>query len=299
MKTGKNAMAAAPDGTSSPRGFRGFDSLVSEVTLPDPELSGGPSQSGPSRPRLGPTSTSLALTVNSDDRPVPVTSPRSKSRRRRDLAFAAIAILLVAGGLSATGPVQHLLAQQELRFPSEWWQRLSTQISGRTDSARTAPAAPPPGSRQYDGGTRSHAPPVTAPPALIAGGYTGQSDTNLDDNPFADLIPGAHRRTSWGSGEAVTMTEEAPPVGVGLTLVDSQIRYCEAQRIRIEAANGVLDTRSAAAVGRFNAAVADYNGRCSNYRYRQGALERVRREMIGRQLALENEGIRSILGVPR
>jgi hypothetical protein len=79
-----------------------------------------------------------------------------------------------------------------------------------------------------------------------------------------------------------------PAVGSGLALTRSNIRYCTFQRVRIEAARpafgGVVQQQS------FNAAIGDYNARCSDYRYRQSDKDAVDAELPPKRLSLEAEG---------
>lgn len=74
-------------------------------------------------------------------------------------------------------------------------------------------------------------------------------------------------------------TEETPPVGSGSVLTAPQIRYCTAENIRLDAAKEVINQYNDSDIDRFNALVADYNSRCSNFRYRKGALESARSEV--------------------
>ncbi len=84
--------------------------------------------------------------------------------------------------------------------------------------------------------------------------------------------------------------EAKPPVGQNLVLSTSQIRYCLAEDIRMDAAKAVLNNYSDSDVDRFNAMVADYNSRCGNYRYRNGALEGARRDIEPYRVQLQTEG---------
>jgi hypothetical protein len=90
-----------------------------------------------------------------------------------------------------------------------------------------------------------------------------------------------------------TNDEEMPPVGSGLSLSRSQIRYCLSEKIRVTAWQGQVNEYSEASVDAFNEAVRDYNSRCSNFRYRSGALEGVRSEVEANRYALQLQGMAS------
>lgn len=87
--------------------------------------------------------------------------------------------------------------------------------------------------------------------------------------------------------------ESAPPVGSGLTFDRSQIRYCLSEKIRMAAWQEQVNQYSDTSVDAFNAAVNDYNARCSNFRYRSGALENVRSEVEANRFALTRQGLAS------
>ena len=84
-------------------------------------------------------------------------------------------------------------------------------------------------------------------------------------------------------------TEEKPSVGRNNVLSAPQIRYCLAEKIRLDATESVVNTYVDADVNRFNGYVGDYNSRCGEFRYRQGALESARSdvELIRSQLQAE------------
>ena len=73
--------------------------------------------------------------------------------------------------------------------------------------------------------------------------------------------------------------ERIPPVGTGLTFDRSQMRYCLSEKIRMAAWQEQVNQYSEMSVHAFNAAVDDYNARCSNFRYHSGTLEGVRRRL--------------------
>lgn len=70
--------------------------------------------------------------------------------------------------------------------------------------------------------------------------------------------------------------ETRPPVGQGLTLNRSQIRYCVFQGQRLETIRTLTTTNYQ--IDRFNGLIDDFNSRCSSYRYRSGVLSSVQRE---------------------
>lgn len=90
-----------------------------------------------------------------------------------------------------------------------------------------------------------------------------------------------------------TNDEEMPPVGSGLSLSRSQIRYCLSEKIRVTAWQGQVNEYSGTSVEAFNEAVRDYNSRCSSFRYRSGALESVRSEVEANRYALQLQGMAS------
>lgn len=84
--------------------------------------------------------------------------------------------------------------------------------------------------------------------------------------------------------------ESKPPVGQDLVFSTAQIRYCLAEDIRMEGAKAALNNYSDSDVDRFNAMVADYNSRCSSFRYRSGMLESARRDVEPYRSQLQAEG---------
>ncbi len=97
------------------------------------------------------------------------------------------------------------------------------------------------------------------------------------------------------SGELTTSSidvkaERMPAIAVNAVLGEEEIRYCLFQGKRLEGASSIVDQYSPAQVGRYNALVNDYNGRCSSFRYRSGTLERLRREAESQNLQLGLEG---------
>jgi len=84
--------------------------------------------------------------------------------------------------------------------------------------------------------------------------------------------------------------ESKPPVGQDLVFSSEQISYCVAEDIRMDGAKSAVDNHSDSDVDRFNAMVAEYNSRCSSFRYRPGALESVRSSIEPYRSQLYSEG---------
>lgn len=84
--------------------------------------------------------------------------------------------------------------------------------------------------------------------------------------------------------------EDKPPVGANHVLGPPQLRYCLSEEIRLQAAEGVVNTYVEWQVDRFNAMINDYNSRCGQFRYRRGSLERARAEVEQNRRALEADG---------
>ncbi len=85
-------------------------------------------------------------------------------------------------------------------------------------------------------------------------------------------------------------SEEIPPTGTANSLSISQIRYCIAEDIRLNAAKGAVDNYSKSDITQFNAMVSDYNSRCGKYRYKRGYLERAQSDIEPFRSVVEAEG---------
>jgi len=85
-------------------------------------------------------------------------------------------------------------------------------------------------------------------------------------------------------------TETLPPVATNQTLSRAEIRYCIAEEIRLQGAQGAIDRRKGDDIRRFNAMVDDYNSRCSSFRYRSGTLESARRDVEPNRDRLRQDG---------
>ncbi|WP_176380723.1 hypothetical protein [Paraburkholderia youngii] len=126
---------------------------------------------------------------------------------------------------------------------------------------------------------------------------SGNRSSSQPAVPYEPPAPTTNNAATFGGpapSAAVSSTENEetiPPVGSGLTLDRSQIRYCLSQRIRMEAWKGQLNENPQTSADAFNASVDFYNARCSNYRYRTGDLESVRTEVQLNRAALTQQGL--------
>lgn len=89
---------------------------------------------------------------------------------------------------------------------------------------------------------------------------------------------------------APSASEQRPPVGSSLVLNEGQIRYCLSEDIRLSAWSNGVNNFSRSSVDAYNAAVADYNARCSRFRYRRGSLESVRVQVEANRTSLQQQG---------
>ncbi|WP_124606229.1 lysozyme inhibitor LprI family protein [Burkholderia sp. Bp9142] len=126
----------------------------------------------------------------------------------------------------------------------------------------------------------SHTPSQSPP---VQGIEANQTSSSGFETPNSSL--------SATSEQTIASNEEnVPPAGKGLILDRSQIRYCLSQKIRLEAWDGQVIQTSEISVNAFNVAIADYNSRCSNFRYYVSEFERVRAEVEVNRAALTQQG---------
>jgi peptidoglycan hydrolase-like protein with peptidoglycan-binding domain len=114
---------------------------------------------------------------------------------------------------------------------------------------------------------------------VILFGRLGSPATSSADFPGAP--------TWQTSAPAAQTPEERPAVGIGVEFTRANIRYCTFQQIRLEALGPVTEGADLVV---FNALVADWNARCTRYRYRSADKDAVDAEATGRRALLEVEG---------
>lgn len=119
---------------------------------------------------------------------------------------------------------------------------------------------------------------------------TSPTYTQVPEQQAAVTSPPVWQQPSPTAVQPSRPSETPPPVGNGLSLSMPQLRYCTAEKIRLDAANGVINSYSDTDIDRFNALVADYNSRCGQFKYRRGTLETAKSEVEASRSAIEAEG---------
>ena len=85
--------------------------------------------------------------------------------------------------------------------------------------------------------------------------------------------------------------EKKPDIyNLGRVYSYDEIRYCVAEKIRIGAANGVVDLYNNVEIGIYNRYINDYNARCSSFKYYRSQLSNAQAEAEAIRPQLEREG---------
>lgn len=108
--------------------------------------------------------------------------------------------------------------------------------------------------------------------------------------PPATSAPVATVTSPNASPTSMAASEDKPPIGGDIVLSSAQLRYCLAQRIRIDGADKAVNAASQTDIDRFNAMVNDFNARCPKARYRTNTMSTVKAEVEARRSQLETEG---------
>lgn len=69
-----------------------------------------------------------------------------------------------------------------------------------------------------------------------------------------------------------TVPMTAPPIGDNRILSVGEIKYCLAERVRLETMKAIIDGTRDIEIRNFNLRIDDFNSRCGNYRYRQSDM---------------------------
>jgi hypothetical protein len=104
--------------------------------------------------------------------------------------------------------------------------------------------------------------------------------------------------TSTGTGSSNysyssnNLTETLPPYGSGAghTLNASEIYYCLAEAVRIDANRSTVNKYDDFSVDKFNRKIEDYNGRCGDYRYKPSAKSAAITALAANWYSIEAQG---------
>jgi hypothetical protein len=102
------------------------------------------------------------------------------------------------------------------------------------------------------------------------------------------------------AAEAFEETEPLP--GSDNVLVLNEIKYCLAQDSRISTVQPLLDHYSHAAIEAYNAIVADFNSRCSQYRYKESDMAQATAAVKAHQAEIDSQAqqwLASWQGLPK
>ena len=136
-------------------------------------------------------------------------------------------------------------------------------------------------------------PSSTLSPATVA--PTDSSPVQIQTP--GSLIPSAQPQ------EHPRPNEEKPPIASNLVFSIAQIHYCLAEDIRLESAKSAVNNYIDSDVDRFNAMVADYNSRCSSFKYQtnnrgRNDLNSSQRDIEPFRSQLQSEGRRKFVRSP-
>jgi hypothetical protein len=102
-------------------------------------------------------------------------------------------------------------------------------------------------------------------------------------------------QTQFDAGK-YTFDETVPSMGSNNTLTYSQIRYCLSEKIRAAVIKENINQYSDSEVDKFNALVEDYNSRCGSFRYPDGAVEYVQKQIDEKRSDIIREGMAKLSG---
>lgn len=125
---------------------------------------------------------------------------------------------------------------------------------------------------QEGGGSASYSPPTYVPETTTAeASLSPPSSENATPAPD-DAAPEAQAEAD-AANAALATDVSPPPVGSGIELEASQVRYCTFEKARLTALQGMVSDTNSAAIDGFNARVNDYNARCGSFKYRPSDLD--------------------------
>jgi hypothetical protein len=180
--------------------------------------------------------------------------------------------------------------------PATGFAALSSQVSEVEDAI--AQAATPPGETTGESNTQGQSPKTTTSfdsPVYNRPVQTGNGSKLgwwIGGLAVAGLIWAANQPSGNSSTPAAPepFSETMPSAGTGQSLTTDELRYCLAEKVRMDAAQAVVDGNDWPQVDRFNAMVADYNSRCGEFRYRSSSMSIAQDDVNAHRFELEQEG---------
>ena len=101
------------------------------------------------------------------------------------------------------------------------------------------------------------------------------------------------QQPSAGAANRLYTTMESMPEGRADEILNApQIRYCLAERIRLVTLQKYTQNGDNAFVGKFNSRVAEFNYRCSNYKYYPKDMDEAQRGITGRESDIAAEALK-------
>ena len=93
------------------------------------------------------------------------------------------------------------------------------------------------------------------------------------------------------SYNTATETESKPAVGTNNVLGYAELRYCFAEKVRMDAIQPAVNLYAQEEVDKFNALVSDYNIRCGQFQYRKNNYTSAERYVENNRAAIAQEGL--------
>lgn len=228
------------DNQDKPKGFEGLSKLVSDLSdLSKPE---------PPVERTGPHSASSERKTTS----TPAQSASSKPENKKQESAPNPDGTLGAGGALMIGFVVLLIIGALVANNES--EQFDTEAGSEGQSSSASVLVDQNSQKQDVSDSSSES-------KKIPGNTQSQSSTQYSDEPV----------------KAQIFSTKKPPVGTNHVHSISEIRWCLAQDIRIDAVRSFNETQ--ADVAEFNRWVDDWNSRCGSYRYRQGNLSSAKRDV--------------------
>ncbi len=128
-------------------------------------------------------------------------------------------------------------------------------------------------------------------PTYSGAGYAPSQSTNRTPSPAPQTLQAP--RTSSPSEPM-----KVPIATPDQVLSQGEIKYCLAERARLEAMKLIIDERRQTHITNFNYRVGDYNARCSSYRYRQADMNSAQAEIEAMRGSLQTQAAEQVRAWP-